>query len=66
MRWHQTFGARMLMSRTTQNAIPVIAAVTVNGVRNAEKKPLNMQRGSSHISRGYPHAAVTAKAENRT
>ena len=54
------------MSRTTQNAIPVIAAVAVNGVRNAEKKPLNMQRGSSHISRGYPHAAVTAMTRSIT
>ena len=53
-------GAKMLMSRTAQNATPVIAAVTVNGVRKAEKKPLNMQSGSSHMSRGYPHADVTA------
>ena len=53
------------MIRTTQNAIPVIAAVTVNGVRNAEKKPLNMQRGSSHMSRGYPDAAVTAIIRSR-
>jgi hypothetical protein len=56
----------MLMSSTTQNAIPVIAAVTVNGARKAEKNPLNMQRGSSQMSRGYPHAAVTAMIRSST
>jgi hypothetical protein len=43
-----------------QNIIPVIAAVAVNGARNAEKNPLKMHSGSRHIRSGYPQAAVTA------
>ena len=45
---------------------PVIAAVTVNGARKDEKNPLNMQRGSIHMSRGYPHAVVTAMIRSST